>query len=322
MGRGSVFPVFAVVAMAVAAMGLVAECEGAKAPAAPTKESAERTSYTETVEGVNLAMVWIPGGTFKMGSRMSPEEVVKKYGGAAGDEKFFRDEHPVHEVELDGFWMGKFEVTNAQFRKFRPSHSSGEWEGRDLDGDSQPAVGVTRNDAKAFCGWLSEKTGRTYTLPTEAQWEYACRAGTETERYWGDDDETMGRYANVADQTARDSLKKSLEKNNVRWEEWFVAKTTDGYVVSAPVGCFKPNAFGLYDMIGNVWEWCGDWYGENYYASSERRNPTGPAAGTYRVLRGGGWGRDPRLCRSANRYGAAPVGREDLLGFRVVRTQK
>jgi formylglycine-generating enzyme required for sulfatase activity len=326
MGRSSVFPVIAIVAMALAAMGarpgMGAAGEGAKAPAAPTKESAAATSYTETAGGVNLVMVWIPGGTFKMGSRMSPEEVVKKYGGKAGDEKFFRDQHPVQEVELDGFWMGKFEVTNAQFRKFRPSHSSGEWEGRDLNGDNQPVVEVSWDDAKAFCDWLSEKAGKTYTLPTEAQWEYACRAGTETERYWGDDDETMGRYANVSDRTGQEAIKKLLEKNNVRWEEWFVANTTDGYVVSAPVGSFGPNKLGLCDMIGNVFEWCGDWYGRKYYGESPRRNPTGPAAGTFRVVRGGSWFNLPGYCRSANRYMSDPGLRDDLGGFRVVRTQK
>jgi len=285
----------------------------------PTEVGTTNASYTETVGGVAMEMIWIPGGTFRMGSRMSPEEVVKKYGGAAGDEKRFQDEHPVHEVELDGFWLGKFEVTNAQFRKFRASHSSREWEGRDLNGDNQPAVRVTWNDAKAFCDWLSEKTGKTYTLPTEAQWEYACRAGTETERYWGDDDETMGRYANVLDHTGREAAKKFFEKNNVRWQEWFAANTTDDYVVSAPVGSFSPNKFGLYDMIGNVWEWCSDWYGEKYYGESPRRNPTGPATGAARVLRGGSWIYAPWNARSALRTWYSPSTRYYNIGFRVCR---
>jgi len=280
-------------------------------------------NYTETAGDVKMEMIWIPAGTFQMGSRMSPEDVVKKYGGGAGDEEYFQKEHPVHEVELDGFWMGKFEVTNAQFRKFRPSHASGEWEGRDLNGDNQPAVRVTWNNAKAFCEWLSEKTGKTYTLPTEAQWEYACRAGTETERYWGDDDETMGRYASVRDHTGREATKKSLEGMRIRWQEWFVANTTDGYVVSAPVGSFAPNKLGLCDMIGNVFEWCGDWYGEKYYGESPRRNPTGPSDGIHRVVRGGSWDRNPRSCRSAARSSwRSPGGRTDDVGFRVVRTQK
>ena len=282
----------------------------------PTKVGTTNASYTETVGDAKMEMIWIPAGTFQMGGRMSPEDVVKKYGGAANDEKFFQDEHPVHEVELDGFWMGKFEVTNAQFRKFRTGHSSKEFEGRTLDGADQPVVYVSWDEAKAFCDWLSQKSGKTYTLPTEAQWEYACRAGTEAERYWGDDDARMGEYANTSDRTLKGQLGAKLPLG------WIYAETTDGYALTAPVGRFKPNGFALHDMIGNVWEWCGDWYGEKYYGESPRRNPRGPAAGTYRVLRGGSWYYPPRHCLSAFRAYSTPDNRYDFFGFRVVRTQK
>jgi formylglycine-generating enzyme required for sulfatase activity len=289
-------------------LSLVA-CEAMKKAKAPA-------SYTETIEGLTVPMVWIPSGRFEMGSRMSAEEVVKKYRGAAGDEQNLADEHPVHEVELDGFWLGKFEVTNRQYRKFQPGHDSGSFQGWGLNSDDQPVVEVSWTDAKAFCDWLSQKTGKTYTLPTEAQWEYACRAGTTTERYWGDDDDQMGKYANTADRTLKRDLGAKVPSS------WVFADTTDGYVVSAPVGRFKPNAFGLYDMIGNVWEWCEDWYDEKYYASSPLRNPTGPSVGAQRVLRGGSWGIGPESARSAYRCWFSPEGRVLFFGFRLARSQK
>jgi len=252
--------------------------------------------------GVQLELVWIPGGTFQMGSHQTPEEIVGLYGGEA---KFYEDERPVHTVTVDGFWMGKYEVTNAQYRRYQSSHSSKDFSGFSLNGDDQPVVYVSWDDAKGFCKWLSDRAGKTIRLPTEAEWEYAARAGTTTARYWGDDDASMGRYANVADRTAKS-----------QWSEWTIAETTDGYKVAAPVGSFQPNAFGLYDMIGNVWEWCEDWYGN--YSSSSQRNPTGPPSGTFRVLRGGSWYDNPRNCRSSNRDRGVPGHSLNNRGFRVV----
>jgi len=295
--------------------------EGKTAQAA-TVEPDPTKNYTEEAGGTKMEMIWIPGGTFQMGSRITAEEVVKKFGGVAGDEMYFQDERPLHTVELEGFWMGKFEVTNAQFRKFRSGHSSGKWEDHDLNGDKQPVVMVSWDDARAFCDWLSDLSDKSYTLPTEAQWEHACRAGTETERYWGDDDETMGRYANVCDQTAQEALKKFQEENNMQWKDWMAAKTKDGNVVSAPVGSLLPNKLGLHDMIGNVWEWCADWYGVTYYADSPRANPTGPASGEHRMLRGGSWFHVPRYCRSSSRLSAFPEVQESRFGFRVARIHK
>ena len=146
-------------------------------------------------EGVNLTLVWVPGGSFMMGSRASAEDLAKRYGGKAG---YYAREHPAHEVALDGFWMGKYEVTYAQFLRFRIDHYRVSPE-RKSPGDNWPAGTVSWEGATAFCAWLSGKSGKTIDLPSEAQWEYACRAGTKTERYWGDDEASMGRYANVRD---------------------------------------------------------------------------------------------------------------------------
>ncbi len=139
-------------------------------------------------------------------------------------------------------------------------------------------VNVSWNDAVAFCKWLSRKEGKTYRLPTEAEWEYACRAGTTTRYYSGDDPETLAKVANVADATVK-----------AKFPDWkWTIKASDGYVFTAPVGQFKPNAFGLYDMHGNVWQWCaGLGRLRAITTKSPTDDPTGPATGSYRVARGG-----------------------------------
>ena len=153
-------------------------------------------------------------------------------------------------------------------------------------------VNVSWNDAVAFCKWLSRKEGKTYRLPTEAEWEYACRAGTTTRYYSGDDPETLAKVGNVADAALK-----------AKFPDWkYTIKANDGYVFTAPVGKFKPNAFGLYDMHGNAWQWCTDWYGAEYYARSPIDDPTGPDSGAVRVLRGGSWFVRPFFSRSATRY--------------------
>ena len=162
----------------------------------------------------------------------------------------------------------------------------------------------------AFCKWLSGKEGKTYRLPTEAEWEYACRAGTTTRYYSGDDPETLAKVGNVEDAAA-----------NLKFPHWTNAiKASDGYVFTAPVGKFKPNAFGLYDMHGNAWQWCSDWYDAKYYAKSPADDPTGPDTGDGRVIRGGSWDDSPHCARSAMRDGITPDLPSDGAGFRVART--
>ena len=167
---------------------------------------------------------------------------------------------------------------------------------------------VTWNDAVAFCDWLSKKEGKKYRLPTEAEWEYSCRAGTKTRFYSGDDDDSLKAVANIADA----SFKKKYPEG-----DW-AASWDDGYPFTAPAGKFKPNAFGLYDMHGNVWQWCADWYGEDYYKKSPGQDPQGPDAGPFRVLRGGSFLNVAHGCRSAYRFRRAPWNRYCYYGFRVV----
>ena len=164
---------------------------------------------------------------------------------------------------------------------------------------------VSWEDATAFCEWLSAEEGRAYRLPSEAEWEFACRAGTETIFFWGDDPDDGEGYLNAAD------LSGTPDGRNWKYKFNF----NDGYVVTAPVGRFKPNAFGLRDMLGNVWEWCGDWYGA--YPAASVDDPTGPATGSIRVFRGGGWSDDAWICRSAFRFRISPAFRYDGVGFRL-----
>jgi len=245
-----------------------------------------------------MEFVWVSKGCFKMGS-------------PSGEKDRFSDEGPVHEVCVDGFWIGKYEVTNKEYRKFKSNHNSKDYKGKSLNAHNQPAVYVSWDDAKAFAKWLTQKNEGRYTfrLPTEAEWEYAARAGTKTVRYWGDDPDDACRYANVHDQTSKRINKFSWQNHNC----------DDGYAVTSPVGSFQPNDFGLYDMIGNVWEWCEDMYSKNAYSNHRRNNPINTGGGSLRVARGGRWYSGARVCRSAVRSDLTPGLGDDLLGFRLLR---
>jgi formylglycine-generating enzyme required for sulfatase activity len=167
------------------------------------------------------------------------------------------------------------------------------WPGFDQT-DDHPVVNVSWNDATAFCDWLSRQEGQEYRLPTEAEWEYACRAGTTTRFSFGDDDTALGESA------------------------WYSANSGNQ---THPVGEKRPNAFGLYDMHGNIWEWCSDWYSADYYRRSPADDPRGSEAAEDRVFRGGSWGVEPRLARTAYRGRGAPEYRCHFLGFRLARGQ-
>ena len=170
-------------------------------------------------------------------------------------------------------------------------------------------VNISWADAVAFCKWLSDQDGKTYRLPTEAEWEYACRAGTTTAYFFGNDPEDLAKYAKVADATLKAKLP--------NWG-FPTIKASESYVFTAPVGSFRPNPFGLYDMLGNVYQWCSDWYGGDYYKNSPPADPQGGAADSEGAYRGGGWGSPPELCRCANRGSVVPAGRPCDIGFRVV----
>lgn len=227
-------------------------------------------SLIETVE--------IPAGSFYMGSNGEGEDA---------------DEAPVHRVTISqSFRMGKTEVTNAQFEAFRPSHKSLRGKDGVSKEDDEAVVNVSYQDAVDFCKWLSEKEGKNYRLPTEAEWEYACRAGTYTKYYTGD------------------YLPESMCRNQT------IARNYQPVLLKAGSGV--PNAFGLYNMHGNVEEWCLDWYGP--YSDEAQTDPTGPATGLYRVTRGGSHHTPTDYLRSANRMAMLPDDRHSLTGFRVVQS--
>ena len=270
----------------------------------------------EIVNSFGMELQLIPAGEFDMGNRLTAEELAVLFESNPED---FENEFPRHRVGITKpFYLGKHEVTVGQFRKFidgsgyrTNAKTDGEggfgWSEREAtfigrdpkynwqetgfpQNDQHPVVNVSWNDAVAFCEWLTRKEGTRYRLPTEAEWEYACRAGTTSLFWHGDDPAELARIGNVADGTAK-----------ARFSDWTTITERDGYVFSAPVGQFQPNPFGLYDMHGNVWEWCQDWYDADYYANSAHTDPQGPLSGFSRLARGGSWGfyvRHARGCRS------------------------
>lgn len=240
----------------------------------------------------DIEMALIKGGCFEMGD-------ISGDGDA--------NEKPTHETCVGDFYIGRYEITNAQFRKFRPEHNSGKYENLMLNEEKQPVVNVSWEDAVAFAKWLSKKTGLVYRLPTEAEWEYAARAGSKTSRFWGNNPDDACSFANVADLMAKK-----------RWPRWTVHVCDDGYAVSAPVGTFKPNNYGIYDMLGNVWEWCEDVYNSGAYSRLPKNNPVYEGSGEYRVMRGGGWSNGPLGVRSSHRVGLSPTFGHPALGFRLV----
>lgn len=297
---------------------------------------------------IGMQFILIPAGEFMMGSEEAPEVLAAAYP-QLERARFLdlADEAPVHRVRITRpFYLGQHEVTVGQFRKFlqasghRPeSEADGTggygynpaydpaksargdaFEGRDpryswrnpgfAQGDDHPVVNVSWNDAVAMAKWLSEQEGKTYRLPTEAEWEYAARAGTHTRYHSGDAPQSLLRAANVFDADAA--------RNWANWQSQALAGQ-DGFAFTAPVGSFAANAFGLYDMHGNVWEWCADWHGEDYYAHSPTDDPAGPASGTVRVRRGGSWHTWPFYARAAYRNWNSAATRYTLVGFRLVR---
>ncbi|MDD4748208.1 MAG: SUMF1/EgtB/PvdO family nonheme iron enzyme, partial [Salinivirgaceae bacterium] len=230
-------------------------------------------NFTETTYNLNLEMIAVRGGTFQMGDT---------FGDVGSDEK------PVHSVTVSDFYMGKYEVTQAQWRAImgnNPSKFSG--------CDNCPVEQVSWNDVQEFIKKLNAKTGKKYRLPTEAEWEYAAKGGVETHG------RASHRYAG------------SNTLNDVAWN------TNNSNSKTHPVGGKKPNELGIYDMSGNVWEWCNDWYDKNYYGSSPFNNPQGPSSGSYRVFRGGSWYGNASICRVAFRSFSTPDSGSYFIGFRL-----
>jgi formylglycine-generating enzyme required for sulfatase activity len=252
--------------------------------------------FWEADYGDGIKMVYIPEDEFKMGSND------------------YKDEKPIHTVFLDGYWMGKYEITVKQYMKFVNATKTHypEWleqgskyninTGNDdyykkfVSNENHPIVGISWDDAIAYCDWLSTEKNLTFKLPTEAQWEKAAR-GSDGRKYpWGGNNEPDETLANFAKK---------------------IGKTS-------PVGSYPDGAspYGLLDMAGNVWEWCNDWYGSDYYEKSPERKPQGPDSGTVRVMRGGSWSYGTGYLRCANRSYVRPSYRYYYLGFRLCQDNK
>ena len=263
-----------------------------------------------TVNGVEFAFRWCPPGSFTM-DESEPEPGHYDFIG--------KSIRMMYQVSLTkGFWMMETEVTVGMFKAFVSDtgyESKGNtpygWTGNTweqdskyswqnpgvIQDDSHPVTCVSWNDAVEFCKWLSKKTGQNIKLPTEARWEYACRTGNKTAFFWG----------NIL----------NGEKANCNGYYPYGTKTIGKYIgKTTPVGSYQPNAWGLYDMHGNVWEWCSDWYDD--YPTGRFIDPTGPTNGTHRVLRGGSWNDDAKSCRSVERYDNDPDFRNGRLGFRCM----
>jgi formylglycine-generating enzyme required for sulfatase activity len=239
----------------------------------------------EIAPGVKMVFVLVPPGHFRMGSPVW--------------EKDRFDNETQHEVELtQPFYLGKFEVTQAQYKAVtgqNPSH---------FKGVTLPVEQVSWEEASAFAKELSGNRGlkHLYRLPTEAEWEYACRGGRPSSQPFGIGD---GRSLSSTQANFNGDLPYGGAAQGPH-----LAKTT-------PVGQYAANALGLYDMHGNIWEWCADWFGD--YPSGKVTDPSGPSGGTARVARGGGWYFHAGVCRAAHRGSRAPGGRSDRLGFRLAR---
>ncbi|MFA9375852.1 MAG: formylglycine-generating enzyme family protein [Lachnotalea sp.] len=221
-------------------------------------------------DGITMEFVCIDSGSFLMGSY---------------EEEGDSDETPRHKVTITKpFYIGKYEVTQEQWEKVMGNNPS------ELKGEKNPVDTVSWNDCIEFTEELKTITGREFTLPTEAQWEYACRAGTTTKWFFGDDENNADLYG---------------------WIDSNSQKTTH------PVGMLQPNAWGLYDMYGNLSEWCKDWY-QNSYLETEAVDPAGPEVGDSHVVRGGGWGEFPDNARSSYRNANGENGENNGTGFRCV----
>lgn len=271
-----------------------------------TKLELATTTWTEPETG--LEFVLLKGGCYQMGLIEQEKKLLIQEYGEQEYAKLYADESPLHEVCVDDFWLAKYETTNRQFRFFRPEHNSLDYRGRTLNDDKQPAVYVSWDDAVAFAAWLSAKyQDRTFRLPTEAEWEKGCRAGTETPRFWGWDEDEACRFANVHDRS-------SEKENHFGWEPH---DCDDGFVVTAPVGSLAPNPAGLYDILGNAWEWTQDTYRSDGYKDHLRQNPTINAGGNTRVRRGGCWNNEDGGVRCANRSDREANRQNNRIGFRL-----
>lgn len=290
--------------------------------------------------------VWVEPGTFRMGSTAA-EQAALTTPEAGGKAEYYKDE-PAHSVTItQGYWMGAHEVTIRDYLKFLnesdrwdeawvkldneeyspiekagDGYRMGSGKGATVGDESQPMVMISWDGAAAYCVWLTEQekgrlpAGYRFALPSEAEWEMAARGGTTTMTYAGDLKFLGLNNAPLLDNIAWYGGNSGLEHNNgFDSSSWEGKQYNHQSVGTHPVGLKSPNAFGAYDMIGNVLEWCRDWYDETYYKEGQT-NPTGATAGSYRVYRGGSWNANAQNCRAANRIKDSPKIRSINLGFR------
>ena len=296
---------------------------------------------------LGMKFVLVPAGDFLMGSDESPASLAHDFP-QYEMARFLKlnDEAPVHHVRISKpFWLGRHEVTVGQFRQFLAASGyvpesiadgtgaygynanydpattvrRDAFEGRDpkyswanpgfQQSDAQPVVNVTWHDAQALAKWLSAKEKKRYRLPTEAEWEYACLAGQQARYSHGNQPQRLAGAANTFDAEAAQ-----------HWPQWagFAVAGSDGFAFTSPVGSFPANAFGLHDMVGNVWEWVADWHDETWYARSPATDPQGPESGTVKVRRGGSWHTWSLYARCAFRNWNSPQSRYTLLGIRLL----
>jgi formylglycine-generating enzyme required for sulfatase activity len=296
--------------------------QGAAATAPPVAKAASGTVFRDCDECPE--MVVVPGGNFEMGAAPGEEEAE----GVA--EEFRNQSQPRRRVEVASFAAGRFEVTRGQYRAFvqataREGKGCLVWDGKDWSADAgkdwrhpgypqddgHPVTCVSWEDAKAYVGWLSLRSGHAYRLLTEAEWEYSARAGTVTRRYWGDDGNHSCTYANTLDRAAKRVVPGA--------ENATVSECDDGHAYTSPVGRYQPNAFGLHDMLGNVWEWVEDCWNKSYAGApaDSRARTDGDCA--ERPLRGGSWSDDPSFVRAADRSFDGISERSNFNGFRIAR---
>lgn len=307
----------------------------------PTRQDAGQAEVIGDFENsLGMNMKRIPAGIFIMGSdgeTTSHSNALKPW---VRWKSSIEDERPIHQVEISkSFYLAATEVTVAQFKKFvddtqyrtDAEKSQGgaigfntsvgkvmrsrehTWKTPQFDQDDHhPVVYVSHQDAQAFCDWLSRKEQRRYRLPSEAQWEYACRAGTTSEFHFGDDHSQIWQHANVRDSSL-------IRQFNLKLRPGEQAPGNDGYPNTAPVASYRPSPFGIFDMHGNVWEWCEDAYDSEFYANSARQDPRSSSdTDPSRCVRGGGWQAVAVTCRSAYRSRNPADYQNASIGFRVL----
>lgn len=258
--------------------------EGESPEGEPTEGEAPEPEPGAVRAFLGIDFIWIPAGEFTMGTDRTPEELEAQYGDRAF---FFRSEQPAHRVRITrGFWLARHEMRQQDWSRFRTENPS------QNQGPLKPVESVSWNTVQSFAAELSALGQGRFRLPSEAEWEYACRAGTQTEFSHGDDPAALGAYA------------------------WFF---DNAFFSTQDTGRKLPNPWGLYDMHGNVFEWCADWYGENYYDESPLDDPPGPGDTGLKVRRGGSYTRTDAFCRSSFRLWNGPSDQLDNTGFRLVR---